>query len=68
MPLLRKLTTADLFDSYEVKDHMRKKVKLKVWVIVFCCMASGAIHTDVVGQLTSQLEGFLWLTKDSLHC
>lgn len=33
-------TTVDLFGPYEVKDEVRKKVRLKVWGIIFCCMAS----------------------------
>ena len=50
-------TTMDLFGPYEVKDEVRKRVKLKVWGVVFCCMASRAIHTDVVSDQSS--EGFL---------
>ena len=50
-------TTMDLFGPYEVKDEVRKRVKLKVWAVVFCCMASRAIHTDVVSDQSS--EGFL---------
>lgn len=38
--------TLDLFGPYEVKDEVRKKVRLKVWGIVFCCMASRAIHCE----------------------
>lgn len=37
-------TTVDLFGLYEVMDEVR----LKVWAIVFCCLASRAIYTDVV--------------------
>ncbi|GAA6075579.1 uncharacterized protein LOC123723901 [Tachysurus ichikawai] len=50
-------TTVDLFGPYEVKDEVRKKVKLKVWGIVFCCMASRAIYTDVAGDQST--KGFL---------
>lgn len=50
-------TTMDLFGPYRVKDEVRKRVTLKVWGIVFCCMASRAIHTDVVSDQSS--EGFL---------
>lgn len=50
-------TTVDLFGPYIVKDEVRKRVKLKVWAIVFCCMASRAIHTDLVSDQSS--EGFL---------
>ncbi|KAK5848024.1 hypothetical protein PBY51_005680 [Eleginops maclovinus] len=50
-------TTVDLFGPCEVKDEVRKKVKLKVWGIVFCCMASRAMHTDVVSDQST--EGFL---------
>lgn len=50
-------TTMDLFGPYEVKDEVKKRTRLKVWGIVFCCMASRAIHTDVVSDQSS--EGFL---------
>ncbi|KAM4521343.1 uncharacterized protein PAE49_002487, partial [Odontesthes bonariensis] len=50
-------TTMDLFGPYEVKDEVKKRTKLKVWGIVFCCMASRAIHTDLVSDQSS--EGFL---------
>lgn len=50
-------TTLDLFGPYEVRDEVRKRVRLKVWGIVFCCMASRAMHTDVVSDQST--EGFL---------
>lgn len=50
-------TTVDLFGLCEVKDTVRKRVRLKVWGVVFCCMASRAIHSDVVGDQST--EGFL---------
>ncbi len=50
-------TTLDLFGPYEVKDEVRKRVRLKVWGIIYCCMASRAIHTDVVSDQSA--EGFL---------
>lgn len=50
-------TTVDLFGLCEVKDTVRKRVRLKVWGVVFCCMASRAIHSDVVGDQSA--EGFL---------
>lgn len=50
-------TTVDLFGLYEVKDEVKKKTTLKVWGIVFCCMVSRAIHTDVVSDQST--EGFL---------
>lgn len=40
-----------------MKDEVRKKVKLKVWGIVFCCMVSRAMHTDLVSDQSA--EGFL---------
>lgn len=49
--------TVDLFGPFEVKDEMRKRVRLKVWGIVYCCMASRAVHTDVVSDQST--EGFL---------
>lgn len=50
-------TTLDLFGPYEVRDEVRKRVRLKVWGIVYCCMASRAIHSDVVSDQSA--EGFL---------
>nr|XP_054588876.1 uncharacterized protein LOC129153544 [Nothobranchius furzeri]XP_054588877.1 uncharacterized protein LOC129153544 [Nothobranchius furzeri] len=50
-------TTMDLFGPYEVKDEVKKRTKIKVWGIVFCCMASRAIHTGVVSDQSS--KGFL---------
>ncbi|XP_052429387.1 uncharacterized protein LOC127970733 [Carassius gibelio] len=49
--------TVDLFGPYEVKDEVRKRVRLKVWGVVYCCMASRAVHTDVVSDQST--EGFL---------
>ncbi|KAK7904407.1 hypothetical protein WMY93_017014 [Mugilogobius chulae] len=50
-------TTVDLFGPYKVKDEAKKRTQLKVWGIVFCCMASRAIQTDIVSDQSS--EGFL---------
>lgn len=50
-------TTMDLFGPYDVRDEVKKRVKLKVWGIVFSCMASRAIHADIVSDMSS--EGFL---------
>lgn len=47
-------TTVDLFGPYEVKDEVRKKVKLKVWGVVFCCVASRAMHTDLVSDQSAE--------------
>ena len=50
-------TTVDLFGPLQVKDDVKKRVTLKVWGVVFCCMASRAIHTEVVNTMST--EGFL---------
>lgn len=50
-------TSVDLFGPYHVKDDVKKRVSLKVWGVVFCCMASRAIHTELVSTLST--EGFL---------
>ena len=50
-------TAVDLFGPYDVKDEVKKRVRLKVWGIVFSCMASRAIHADIVSDMSA--EGFL---------
>lgn len=45
-----KYTTVDLFGPYQVKDDVKKRVSLKVWGVVFSCMASRAIHTEMVNR------------------
>ncbi|KAL4006302.1 alcohol-forming fatty acyl-CoA reductase [Sarotherodon galilaeus] len=50
-------TTLDLFGPYFVRDSVRRRVKKKVWGVVFSCMASRAVHADVVEDLST--EGFL---------
>ncbi|KAL3056681.1 hypothetical protein OYC64_019209 [Pagothenia borchgrevinki] len=50
-------TTVDLFGPYHVKDDVKKRTTLKVWGVVFCCMASRAIHTELVSTVST--EGFL---------
>ncbi|XP_063747648.1 uncharacterized protein LOC134869709, partial [Eleginops maclovinus] len=50
-------TAVDLFGPYEVKDEVKKRVRLKVWGIVFSCMASRAIHADIVSDMSA--EGFM---------
>ncbi|XP_039673200.1 uncharacterized protein LOC120569391 [Perca fluviatilis] len=50
-------TAVDLFGPYEVKDEVKKRARLKVWGIVFSCMASRAIHADIVSDMSA--EGFL---------
>lgn len=56
-----KFTTVDLFGPYQVQDDAKKQVRLKVWGVVFCCMASRAIHTELVNSLATKV--FSWLTK-----
>ena len=50
-------TTLDLFGPYTVRDGVRRRTKKKVWGVVFSCMASRAIHADLVEDLST--EGFL---------
>ncbi len=50
-------TTLDLFSPYIVKDAVRRRTKMKVWGVVFSCMASRAVHADIVEDLST--EGFL---------
>lgn len=50
-------TTLDLFGPYTVRGVVQRRVKRKVWGVVFSCMASRAIHADLVEDLST--EGFL---------
>ena len=50
-------TTLDLFGPYTVRDMVKRRTKKKVWGVVFSCMASRAIHADLVDDLST--EGFL---------
>lgn len=50
-------TTLDLFGPFEVRDSIKKRTKKKVWGVVYCCMASRAVHADLVDDLSS--ESFL---------
>ncbi|CAL9701094.1 unnamed protein product [Knipowitschia caucasica] len=50
-------TTLDLFGPFEVRDAVKKRTMKKVWGIVFCCMASRAVHADLVDDLSA--ESFL---------
>lgn len=50
-------TTLDLFGPYVVKDTVRRRTKMKIWGVVFSCMASRAVHADIVEDLST--EGFL---------
>lgn len=50
-------TTVDLFGPYLVKDEVKKRVSVKVWGVVFCCMASRAIHTELASAVST--EAFL---------
>ncbi|XP_038137922.1 uncharacterized protein LOC119781503 [Cyprinodon tularosa] len=52
-----KFTSVDLFGPYHVRDDVKKRVTIKVWGVVFCCMASGAIHTELASSLST--ESFL---------
>ncbi|XP_032434156.1 uncharacterized protein LOC116729604 [Xiphophorus hellerii] len=52
-----KFTSVDLFGPYYVRDDVKKRVTIKVWGVVFCCMASRAIHTELASSLST--ESFL---------
>ncbi|XP_077397336.1 BCAS3 microtubule associated cell migration factor isoform X1 [Festucalex cinctus] len=50
-------TTLDLFGPFEVRDAVKKRTRKKVWGVVYCCMASRAVHADLVDDQSS--ESFL---------
>lgn len=47
-------TSVDLFGPYQVKDDVKRRVSMKVWGVLFCCMASRAIHVELANTLTSE--------------
>ena len=49
--------SVDLFGPYLVRDDIKRRVSMKVWGVVFCCMASRALHIDLVNSLST--ESFL---------
>ncbi|XP_077352384.1 F-box/WD repeat-containing protein 4 isoform X2 [Festucalex cinctus] len=50
-------TALDLFGPYIVKDVVKRRTRMKVWGVVYSCMASRAVHADVVEDLST--EGFM---------
>lgn len=50
-------TSIDLFGPYLVRDDVRRRVKIKVWGVLFCCMVSRAIHIELASSLST--ESFL---------
>ena len=50
-------TTLDLFGPYTIRDGVRRRTSKKAWGVVFSCMASRAVHADIVEDLST--EGFL---------
>lgn len=50
-------TAIDLFGPYQVKDDVKRRASMKVWGVVFSCMASRAIHTELANTLST--ESFL---------
>lgn len=50
-------TSVDLFGPYHVKDDVKRRRSTKVWGVLFCCMASQAIHVELASALTT--ESFL---------
>ncbi|KAL2076334.1 hypothetical protein ACEWY4_028086 [Coilia grayii] len=50
-------TTLDLFGPFEVKDTVKRRTTKKVWGIIYCCMASRAVHADLTDDQSA--ESFL---------
>ena len=50
-------TTLDLFGPFKVKDAVKRRTSKKVWGIVYCCMASRAVHVDLIDDQSA--ESFL---------
>lgn len=50
-------TSVDLFGPYLVRDDVKRRVSLKVWGVIFCCMASRALYVDLASSMST--ESFL---------
>lgn len=46
--------SVDLFGPYQVKDDVKKRVSMKVWGVLFCCMSSRAIHVELANTLSTE--------------
>lgn len=46
--------SVDLFGPYQVKDDIKRRVSMKVWGVLFCCMSSRAIHVELANTLTTK--------------
>ena len=47
----------DLFGPYLVRDDIKRRVSMKVWGVIFCYMASRALHIDLASSMST--ESFL---------
>ncbi|KAL2088696.1 hypothetical protein ACEWY4_015595 [Coilia grayii] len=47
-------TTLDLFGPFEVKDAVKRRTNKKVCGIVYCCMASRAVHADLTDNQSAE--------------
>ncbi|KAL2085037.1 hypothetical protein ACEWY4_020555 [Coilia grayii] len=50
-------TSVDLFGPYLVRDDVKRRVSMKVWGVIFSCMASWALHVDLATSMST--ESFL---------
>ena len=50
-------TSVDLFGPYQVKDDVKRRVSMKVWGVICCCMSNRAIHVKLENTLST--ESFL---------
>ncbi|KAJ8346500.1 hypothetical protein SKAU_G00279010 [Synaphobranchus kaupii] len=50
-------------DVPAVRDLVKRRSKLKVWGVVFCCMASQAMHADIVEDLPALRELYEFLSR-----
>lgn len=59
-------TMLDLFGPHRIRDTMKRTTTMKVWGVVFSCLASRAVYADIVENLS--MEAFLKMYHHFTGC